>query len=51
MAQLLDSMQPHSVADSLSGLNYAGGGGGGATASSINLGSLIGANNSAASSV
>lgn len=51
MSQLFDSLQPQTVADSLGGLNYPGSGLGGATASSVNIGSLIGANNSASSAV
>lgn len=46
MTQLFETMQPQTQADALGSLNYAGAGVGG-SAASLNLGSLIGANNSA----
>ena len=46
MTQLFETMQPQTQADALGSLNYAGAGVGGSGAS-LNLGSLIGANNSA----
>ncbi len=47
MTQLLETMQQtKSMADALGNINYAAGGVGG-SATSLNLGPLIGANNSA----